>query len=79
VLAEAYNEVQGTNFAELGAQTFLMAAMQKQLRGVDYPNDQMLILNQNEAVKYKYVSEYYKKMYLDGFGTMQQLSKIRFI
>ena len=72
ILAEAYEEVKSTSFNDLGKMTTLMAAIEKQLRGVDYPSDVNLKLNENEVSRYKDFVIYYKHMYLDAFVAAEE-------
>lgn len=72
ILAEAYKEVQATDLNDLGVETSLIMAIQKQLRGVDYPSDNNVKLNANEITKYTHFTFYYKIMYMDAYVAQEQ-------
>ena len=76
LLAESYKEVTGLCFADLGDETSLMVAMQKNLRGSDWVSDISLRILMNESSKLERYVNHYRAMYADAFVAANQCERI---
>jgi hypothetical protein len=72
LLTESFKEVNSSEFADLDVNSSLMKAIQRQLRGMDYPQDLNMKLTDNELQRYQHLVAFYQKMYIDAFVVTNQ-------
>lgn len=60
------------DFNDLPDDSSLLIAIQKQLRGMDFPVESSMKLSPNDIAKVQNMCTYYSKMYLDAFVATEQ-------